>query len=69
MRRLRWVGHILRAGPGELSFQALKVQLSLGNTGNLLMDDPQHTTIEDLVPLSRDRVTWRQLVRSVPADY
>ena len=39
-RRLRWVGHILRQGPKFLEFQALKTQLRLNNTGNLLMDAP-----------------------------
>ena len=66
MTRLRWVGHILRAGPDYLPFQALKAQVSLNCPGNLLMDTPPHHCIEDLVPLVKDRAYWRALVRAVP---
>ena len=68
-RRLRWLGHILRAGPGHLTFQALKTQLRLDHQGNLLSDAPPHTTVEELVPLAMDRAGWQQLVRLVPASY
>ena len=65
--RLRWVGHLLRAGPNHLAFQALKVQQSLGQEGNLLMDTPTHNSVEDLVPLAKDRAYWKTLVRLIPA--
>ena len=66
MTRLRWVGHILRAGSNYLPFQALKSQLDMNCPGNLLMDTPPHQRIEDLVPLAKDRAYWRALVRSIP---
>ena len=65
--RLRWVGHLLRAGPNHLAFQALKVQQSLGQEGNLLMDTPTHNSVEDLVPLVKGHAYWRTLVKLIPA--
>ena len=59
VRRLKWLGHILRAGPQSLMFCALKAQSEMGHQGNLLMDAPTHTSIEDLVPLAMDRGSWR----------
>ena len=39
-RRLRWVGHILRQGPGHITYTALAVQSARNKEGNLLMDVP-----------------------------
>ena len=39
-RRLRWVGHILRQGPGHIIHTALAVQSVRNKEGNLLMDAP-----------------------------
>ena len=39
-RRLRWVGHILRAGSHRLAYKALQVQQQLAKQGHLLMDAP-----------------------------
>ena len=54
-RRFRWLGHIVRAGSGSIMYQALVVQYSMGRTGNLLMDDPYHNSIDDLRPIANDR--------------
>ena len=40
IRRLKWMGHILRAGPGILMFCVIRAQIEMGQQGNLLMDTP-----------------------------
>ena len=47
-RRLRWLGRIVRAGPGSIMYQTLVVQRTMGHTGNLLMNAPPHNSIDDL---------------------
>ena len=64
-RRLRWVGHIIRAGPDSLMYQTLVTQQIMGHTGNLLMDTPPHNTIDELRPLANDRGRWKALVRQL----
>ena len=64
-RRLRWLGHIIRAGPDSIMYQALVVQHSLGHTGNLLMDAPPHDSIDSLRPIANDRPKWKALVRNL----
>ena len=61
VRRLKWLGHILRAGTQTLMYSALQEQFEMGQQGNLLMDAPSHTSIEDLIPLAMDRAHWRTL--------
>ena len=51
-RRLRWVGHILRQGPGHITYTALAVQSSRNLEGNLLMDAPPHTHLSELTHLA-----------------
>ena len=65
-RRLRWVGHILRQGVSYLTYQALKVQSQLENSGNLLMDTPPHLSLEELTTLAQDRAAWTSLVSAIP---
>ena len=65
-RRLRWVGHILRQGPGRIIYTALAAQAISNTEGNLLMDAPPHVHLDDLVPLAMDRATWGSMVRHIP---
>ena len=58
-QRLRWVGHLLRAGPTHLGFQALIEMKRLNNKGNLLMDTPQYLSLEVLQRKTHDRAAWR----------
>ena len=67
-RRLRWVGNILRAGPLNPTFQALKVQFSTKKAGNLLADAPPHQSVEHLAALAQDSAVWRGIVSSIPAS-
>ena len=64
-RRLRWLGHIIRAGPNSIMYHALITQHSMGHSGNLLMDAPPHESIDDLRPIASDRNKWRALVRQL----
>ena len=66
IRRLRWVGNILRAGPLNPTYQALKVQFSMEKTGNLLADAPPHDSVEHLVVLAHDYDAWRDIVSTIP---
>ena len=66
MRRLRWVGHILRLGPSYPAYQALKVQEHLSMEGNLLMDTPPHNSIDELATKAADRAAWTAIVNSIP---
>ena len=65
-RRLRWVGHILRQGPGHIIYTALAAQATSNSEGNLLMDAPPHVHLDDLVPLAMDRAAWGSMVRHIP---
>ena len=63
--RLRWLGHILRGGRDQLTFQAVKAQFLSKTTGSLLMDAPPHTCVEDLISIAEDRKGWRALLRNL----
>ena len=65
-RRLRWVGHILRAGSHRLAYKALQVQQQLGKQGHLLIDAPPHSSMDHLAELAKDRAAWSDHVRSIP---
>ena len=65
MRRHRWLGHILRLGPGSITFQAIKMQHQLQEEGNLLMDAPPYTSIKDLAHQAMDRARWRELTHAI----
>ena len=61
-QRLKWVGHLLRAGPAHLSYQALRAQIALGKEGNLLQDAPPFDTMQELQYYAMDRAAWDQRV-------
>ena len=64
-RRFRWLGHIIRAGPTSIMYQALVVQHAMGHTGNLMMDAPPHNSIDDLRPIANNRGKWKALARKI----
>ena len=66
IRRLRWVGHILRAGPQNPSYQALKSLHSNPIPGSLLTDVPTKNIIEEVTILVKDRSAWRELIHNIP---
>ena len=59
-RRLKWLGHILRAGPSTLSYKSIEEQSRLGLPGNILMDSPFHTSI-GIAALATNRKFWWSL--------
>ena len=65
-RRLRWVGHILRQGPGHIIYSALAAQSRNNTEGNLLMDAPPHNNLDDLTPMAMDRASWGSMVSHIP---
>ena len=67
-RRLKWVGIILRAGPLNPAYQALKAQFVMKKPGNLLADAPPHHSVEHLAALAQDYAAWRDVVSSIPAS-
>ena len=67
-RRLRWVGHILRKGPGHITYTALAVQSTRNLEGNLLMDAPPPTHLSELTHLAMDRAAWSSMVRHIPVQ-
>ena len=65
VRRLKWLGHILRAGPDRLIYQAIEEQRRLALPGNLLMDAPHHTSLLELANKAKDRAAWRALAANI----
>ena len=65
VRRLKWLGHILRAGPDRLTYQAIEEQRRLALPGNLLMDAPHHTSLSELAIKAKDRAAWRALAANI----
>ena len=65
MRRHRWLGHILRLGPSSIVYQAIMIQDKMQLEGNLLMDAPPYTNIEDLACQAKDRARWRELTHAI----
>lgn len=65
MRRHRWLGHILRLGPSSIVYQAIMIQDKMQLEGNLLMDAPPYTNIEDLARQAKDRARWRELTHAI----
>ena len=65
-RRLKWVKEILRAGPTRLTYQAIEEQHRMTLPGNLLVDAPPYTTLEELAIVAKDQIQWKVLVNSIP---
>ena len=65
VRRLKWIGHILRAGPDRLIYQAVEEQRRLGLPGNLLMDAPPHNSLTELAIQAKDRAAWGAFTHNI----
>ena len=65
VRRLKWLGHILRAGPDRLIYQAVEEQRRLGLPGNLLMDAPPHNSLTELAIQAKDRASWGAIASNI----
>ena len=69
VRRHKWLGHIIRAGPDRLIYQAVEHQNYLKLKGRLSMDAPPHTNLRQLAPLAADRATWQELQLDIPTNH
>ena len=68
-RRHKWLGHIIRAGPDRLMYQAVEQQNLLNLEGRLAMDAPPHSSLRQLEPLAADRATWQDLQQDIPTNH
>ena len=64
-RRLRWLGHILRAGDHRLVFKAIVVQAEMGRQGNMWMDSPAHNTMTEVMQLAADKAVWKKMCKEL----
>ena len=69
IRRLRYLGHILRSGTNRLVYQAVVTQRDMNIYGGLTMDAPPHTSMGHLRELAMDRATWRDHTKHIPTVY
>ena len=67
IRRLRWIGQILRGDQNRFLFKAIETQLTMDIPVNLLMDAPANTSLEDLVTLAQGKGFWTSLEASIPS--
>ena len=67
VRRLRWLGQILRGNQGRLLFKAMEAQYAMQSPGNLFMDAPPHANLQDLVNQSYDKHFWKSLESFIPS--
>ena len=65
VRRLRWLGQILRGDQSRLLFSAVTHQLHNRSAGDLLMDAPPHENLDGLVNLAADKAYWKSLESSI----
>ena len=65
IRRHKWLGHIIRAGPDRLIYQAVEAQRQLGTPGGLCMDAPLDGPISGLTSLTADRAGWRDMQKDI----
>ena len=62
---LCWLVHISRADPSRLTVQAIKAQSQLGMDGNLMMNAPDHSCVEDLEVMVCDKLNWKALTFNI----
>ena len=67
IRRLRWLGQILRGDQSRLLFKTIQQQHVMKDPGNLFMDTPNHLSLEDLIVLANDKTYWKTLEMSIPS--
>ena len=65
VKRLQWMGHILRMGTERLLKRSAYEMSKNRKEGDLLMDAPTHQTWKELCTYAVDRDYWRARVRSM----
>ena len=64
-RRFKWLGHILRMKDVRLVKAAVRMQHKQGLKGSMLMDTPNHLTMEEVEIVAKNRRVWKQLSECV----
>ena len=69
-RRLRWLGHVLRAEERYLLKKVVVGYVKDKAEGgypsrSILMDSPHHRTAEELLALAQDRAAWKLHVKKI----
>ena len=67
IRRLRWLGQILRGDQTRLLFNTVVYQFQNYSAGNLFMDAPPHDNLDKLIVLASDKTYWKSLESSIPS--
>ena len=67
VRRLRWLGQILRGDPTRLLFTTVVHQYHNRSSGDLFMDVPNHGNFDDLIFLTSDKIFWKSQEASIPS--
>ena len=67
VRRLRWLGQILRGDQTRLLFHTVVYQFHNKSSGNLFMDAPSHDNLDELIVLASDKTYWKSLESSIPS--
>ena len=65
VRRLRWVGHVLRKPEASLDRKALFTYKRPYPEGSVLMDVPPHGDIQELATQAKSREKWNVIVNQL----
>ena len=65
VRRLRWLGHVLRMDDSRLVKRVFMATEQPYKKGSIFTDAPEHTTTVELEKLAQDREGWNILVNKL----
>ena len=67
VRRLCWLGQILRGNQDRLIFKVMEAHHVIQRPVNLFLDPPSHVDFQDLVNQSYDKNFWKYTEASIPS--
>ena len=66
VRRLRWLGHVLRMEDGMRAVKTVLTQMRQPYPeGSLLMDAPRHRDTKQLITMAQDKEEWNLIVNAL----
>ena len=65
VRRLSWLGHILRRDDTRLTKRVLMLSQQPYRDGSLMMDAPPHASMDELQEIAQDRGEWTNIVNAL----